>query len=345
MVSSMSKIKLSSLLVVTILLVSLCLFWGSSAVSEITTPNTTTKQIDTTTTIVTSSRLSITPIQDETDEPTPTPSPTPTPTPSPPPEPTTTPTPTPKPEPTTKPNLELECKSTSATNLRVEVSGKLSYNNSAIPRAKIFLKNSLDNGNTWEDFALEQTQADGSFNTLWIPKTTGNYLLCAYWEGNSILRWMNTTQNIAITKDNTDNIFSVSSNSTIAGLKYDTTTQTLSFNTNTTQTTTPITICIPKTLIKDAQTLQIKIDGKTTTFSTKAQDDLWIITALADQGKQTITIQIPKQTLMNPNTTPWLAIAIIIIALIVVVVIVINIRRRRKTAATVAAILKETRQT
>ncbi|MDR0471884.1 MAG: hypothetical protein LBH79_09235 [Nitrososphaerota archaeon] len=334
----MSKIKLSSLLVVTILLASLCLF-GASSISETNTA-TTAKQIDATTT---ASRLSISLLQaDGTDEPTPTP--TPTPTPSPTPEPTITPTPTPKPEPTTKPNLELTAKSASASNLRVEVSGKLSYNNSAIPLAKVFLRSNIDNGDTWEDFALEQTRTDGSFTTIWIPKTTGNYLLCAYWEGNSTLRWMNTTQSLAITTDASSNVFSASSNSTISGLKYDATTQTLSFSTNTTQTSAPITICIPKALINDAQSLQIKIEGKTTTFSNKAQDDLWILTAQAEQGKQTITLQIPQQTFMNPNTTPWLYIVIIIIALIVVVVIVTSIRRRRKTAATVAAILKESRQ-
>jgi hypothetical protein len=226
------------------------------------------------------------------------------------------------------------------------VSGRLSYNNSAIPSAKVFLRSSIDNGDTWEDFALEQTRADGSFNMIWIPKTTGNYLLCAYWEGNNTLRWMNTTQSLALTTDSSGKVFSASSNATITDLKYDSATQTLGFNTNTTQTSTPITITIPKTLIDDTQTLQIKIDGKTTTtFSSKAQDDLWIITCQADQGKQSITIKIPQQSIMSPNTTPWLYIAIVIIALIIIVAIVTTIRRRRKTAATVAAILKETRQT
>jgi hypothetical protein len=260
------------------------------------------------------------------------------------PEPTATPVPTPKPEPTAKPNLEFSCRGASADSFKFEVSGMLSYNNSAIPRAQVYIRSSADGGDSWEDFVLEQTSADGSFNTVWIPKTAGSYLLCAHWAGNGTLRWMNTTLSIALTSDSAGNVFSATSDADITGLSYDASSQTLSFTTNTTQTSTPISICIPKALVNDAKTLlQINIDGKTAEFITKSQNDLWIITCTANQGRHSTTVQIHPSTMMPPVSTPWLTIVIVIAIIIAVAAITTTIRRRRRTAATVAAILKQNR--
>src|SRR5664280_3473 len=64
---------------------------------------------------------------------------TPTPTPSPTPEPTVTPIPTPKPEPTAKPALKIYCISTAAaSSLKVDVTGTLTYNKTAIPSAAVY---------------------------------------------------------------------------------------------------------------------------------------------------------------------------------------------------------------
>jgi hypothetical protein len=260
------------------------------------------------------------------------------------PEPTEKPTPTPKPEPTAKPNLEFDCQSVSANSLKFEITGRLSYNNSAIPRNQVYIRSSSDGGISWENFALEQTRADGSFTTTWIPKATGNYMICVHWAGNDTLRWMNTTLSLAVISDSDGNVFSASSNATITRLRYDTATQTLSFNTNGTQTSAPINICIPKVLVNDVQTLQVKVDGKTVSFSNKGQNDIWAITCLADQGEHAIIVKIPLLEFMNPASNPWLTIVIVLVIIIAIVVILTTIRRRRKTAATVAAILKQNRQ-
>ncbi|MCL2358609.1 MAG: hypothetical protein LBH74_09230 [Nitrososphaerota archaeon] len=320
----MSKVKLLGLFTI-VLLASICLSLGSSAVPAINTekavyaPQATMPPV---------SLLQA--LQDS--EPTTTP------------EPTEKPTPTPKPEPTTKPNLKFACQSSSANSLKLEITGMLSYNNSAIPGAQVYIRSSTDGGDNWENFALEQTRADGSFTTTWIPKTTGNYMLCAHWAGNDTLRWMNTTLNLALTSDSENNIFCASSNSTITRLRYDPASQTLSFNTNGTQNSESINIFIPKTLVNDVQTLQVKIDGKTVAFSNKAQNDIWIITCIADQGEHTLTVQMPLLEFMNPVSNPWPTITIIIIAMIAIIAIATIIRRRRRTAASVAAILKQNRQ-
>ncbi len=272
-------------------------------------------------------------------------SPTPTPTPTP--VPTATPVPTPRPEPTAWPKLEMYCRSTAGeSNLKVTVTGTLTYNKTAIPDAIVYVGFSADSGNKWENFALTQTHADGSFDAVWIPNATANYLICAQWDGNATLHWLNATASLSIIPDSAGNIFSVVSNSTISNFAYNSTTQILSFNTNgTTSTTGYVYACIPKTLVSDIQALHVNIDGKAIEFGSESQDDVWVVSCVYTQSEHAFSMQIPFVEMLSPAQTPWITIVIVLVVLVAVVAILVVVRRRRKTAATVAAILKENRPT
>jgi hypothetical protein len=270
---------------------------------------------------------------------------TPTPTPSPTPEPTVTPVPTPKPEPTAKPSMEIYCKSNAvASNLKVEVTGTLTYNKTAIPAASIYIGYSADAGTNWQNFTLVQTQTDGGFAAVWTPNATGNYIVTANWEGNSTLHWVNATANLALTPDSAGNQFSVVSNSTVTNFAYNSTTQQLSFNTNGTKGTTGyVYACIPKALVSDSQTLAVTVDGKAVAFTSESHDDVWVISCTFSQSEHVFIMQIPSLPVVSPATTPWITVVAVIVVLIVLVGLAVVIRRRRRTAATVAAILKQNR--
>lgn len=274
--------------------------------------------------------------------------PTPTPKPTPTPIPTATPVPTPRPEPSAKPTLEMYCRSTASVNaLQVDVTGILTYNKTGISDAAIYLGFSVDGGEIWENFELVRTNALGDFGAIWIPNATGNYLLCANWDGNLTLHWINATLNLALTPDSGGNIFSVVSNSTISNLAYDSVTQEISFSTNgTSQTTGYVYACIPKALVRNIQTLQVTMDGAPITFASESQDDVWVISCFYAQSEHTFTIQIPITETLTPDTLPWelIIISSVIIGLIVIIAIAVAIRRRRRTAAIVASILKENKQ-
>lgn len=319
-----TKIKLS--LLVTILIVSCCISLADSSIPAVNTGE---------------------PIYSPVDTELPFPFSTPTPTPTP--EPTTTPTPTPKPEPTAKPTMDIYCTTTTSENkLRVEITGTLAYNKSAIPTAMVYLSYSADSGDSWQNFTLVHSQADGRFGAIWIPNATGNYLLNAHWAGNGTLHWVDATIGLAITSDSAGNVFSVASNSTISGFAYDQATQIFSFNTTGTSGTTGYAyICIPKTLVSDIQTLSINIDGKPTEFTSENQAEIWVISCMYPQSEHVFTVQIPFMQVLSQDTIPWtpILIAIALVAVIVLVAVALAIRRRRRTAATVAAILKQANQT
>ena len=273
--------------------------------------------------------------------------PFPTPTPTPTPEPTATPIPTPRPEPSAKPTITIDCKTTAdASNPKLQITGALTYNNTGIPSAAIYVSYSADYGNNWENFSLVQTHADGSYEAVWIPNATGNYLISAQWDGNDTLHWMNATINLATTPDLAGNQFSVVSNSTISNLAYNDAKQELSFNTKGTSSTTGyVHICIPKTLVVDIQTVEVNLDSNPVAFTSEPHDDVWVISCVYTQSQHAFTVKIPFMQTITPATTPWLAIIIVIVVLIAVLVIAVVIRRRRRTAATVAAILKQDRPT
>jgi hypothetical protein len=262
-------------------------------------------------------------------------------------EPTVTPTPTPRPEPTARPTLEINCRSAASVgHPKVEVYGRLTYNETAIPSASIYVGFSVDNGERWENFTLVQTRPDGTYTAIWIPNATGNYLVSASWVGNWTLHWVNATASLALTPDSSGNLFSVVSNSTVTDFAYDAETHKISFNTNGTSNTQGyFDVCIPQALISDVTQMQVSIDGHPVEFNSESQEDIWVISCLYSQSAHAVTVQIPSTVMPTLDSTPWTIIYALvgIVALIVVVALALVVRRRRKTAATVAAILKEKR--
>jgi hypothetical protein len=270
----------------------------------------------------------------------------PTPTPTPTPEPTVTPIPTPKPEPTVWPTLTIHCLSTASTNnLKIQISGTLTYNNTGIPNAPVYVGYSADAGVNWKNVSLIQTHSDGAYATVWIPNATGNYLINVHWDGNQTLHWLDTTANLALTSDASGNEFSVVSNSTLTELTYNSAAKKLSFTTNgTSDTTGYLYVTIPKTLVSDTHVLQFKVDGASTAFTTENQEDVWVISCVYSQSAHAFTLEIPSVVGVSPETVPWTTILLVLVIVAIIVgAVVVVIRRRRRTAATVASILKEKR--
>ncbi len=268
-------------------------------------------------------------------------SPTPTASPAP------TPLPTPKPEPKLWPNLDIKIvSSASSATPKIQVSGTLTYNKTAISDAQIYVGYSADQGVNWKNFSLVQTRSDGSYVAVWIPNATGNYIVNAHWEGNSTLHWLDASAHLALTVDSFGNAFSVVSNSSIQKFSYDQKTQVLHFEVNGTQDADAYAyVSIPKSQLGDTHVLQIKIDGQPLQFTTESQEETWVVACMFLDGEHSLTVQIPEvDTIMSENTpwTPIIAVAAVI-ALIAVVAVVLAVRRRRRIAATVAAILKENR--
>jgi parallel beta-helix repeat protein len=191
------------------------------------------------------------------------------------------PTPSPSPPPTSQNEtaLDLSCQSsTSFQTFKVEINGNLTFRGTGLSRLPILLSVSADGGNVWGNLTLVTTDRDGRFAAIWTPLTDGDYVLRAVWMGNSQYLGTNKTINFAATSLEGENVFSVSSNSTLSGVTFNSTTCELSFGVvGPSGTSGYVEVCIPKSLVNNSSLLKVYLDGEQLTYLVEMREDFWLI--------------------------------------------------------------------
>lgn len=266
-----------------------------------------------------------------------TPSPTPSPTSntSPTTQPDSTPTPTPTPSAPDRPLLELSCRSsTDYSNFKVDIAGTLTIGGIGIPNADILLSYSVNNGNSWIDLTTTTTDSTGGFVVSWNAQVSGNYLIKAVYNGNSVYQNTSTTVSFVVTPYQQQNVFSVTSNSTITALYFNSTNNQLSFNTDGPSGTTGyVNIYVPKSLISDTSDLKIYLDGSPITSTANIENDAWFVSFTYHQSSHQVTIDLGSQLPTN-NTDElgqWILVASVVgVVLISVLLVALMFRKRRR---------------
>lgn len=238
-----------------------------------------------------------------------------TPTPTAPPtttEPTSTPTaPSLTPSPTLpSPSLSFDCvSSTSYSAFNVQIQGKLAYNGVGLSGEGIQLSYSVTGGATWQDLAYVDTDNNGSFSVAWTPSASGNDIIKATWAGNNIYSSVSTLANFAVAPFNNQdqNIFSVTSNSTLTSLAFDSTTNELSFRVSGSSGTTGYTqVCVPQSLIQDISKLNVMLDGSIINYNSVSEGNVWVITFAYHHSSHTIVMALESAS-TSASPTPAVA--------------------------------------
>jgi hypothetical protein len=195
--------------------------------------------------------------------------------PTPTPQPTATPAPTITPSRNPAPTLNITCKSVASQSaLNVKIIGFMTFANSGISDQPILISYSVNKGSSWNDLTSVDTANDGSFNAEWHPTVTGNYLVKATFNGNSEYSSATVQANFAVTPYKEESTFSVTSNSTITQLAFNSTSNHLTFTVNGESGTTGyVNAYIPKTLINDVSALKVYLDEKQIDCMTESQSD------------------------------------------------------------------------
>lgn len=236
--------------------------------------------------------------------------PTPTPSPTPQPNATATPTPTPTPEPGLPiPSLSFYCASSTTTSgFRVAIDGALSYNQTGISGAGVILYYSADGGASWNNLAYLITGDSGNFSAVWMPSASGNYMVKGVWHSDGIYASVTTQVSFAVTPSSNQNTFSVTSNSTLSSLSFDSTQNTLAFSVSGPSGTYGyVQACIPKTLLADTSTLSVTLDGNAVVYHTFSQGDVWIITIEYHHSNHAVVMDLDTvvtTTTPTPTTNP-----------------------------------------
>jgi hypothetical protein len=269
---------------------------------------------------------------------------------------TSTPTPTPtqssspaspsKPKPTSSPSpspnkltplIDLQCKSTpSEGGFTVEISGTCSNNNIGLADKAIQLYSSKNGGKTWEPLTLVNTNTEGKFNAVWISTTSGIFLIkaecAATTEYNLAVATVNLAIEPALEDTHGEKVFTVTSNSTISQLSFNSETSELSFTASgETGSTGFVSVNVPKTLIKDISNLKVYLDGNEITFNNSQEADAWIITIKYNHSTHTIIMNLNGNAQSQNNSqVTWIIIATIIVSLILITVATVITKKKKQ---------------
>ena len=184
------------------------------------------------------------------------------------------------------------------------------YNGVGLQDEGIQFSYSVTGGATWQDLAYTKTNNDGNFSVTWMPSASGNYVIKATWQGNNIYSSVSALYNFAVAPFNNQNqnVFSVTSNSTLTSLTFDSTTTELSFGVSGPSGTTGVTqVCIPQSLIPDITKLNVMLDGETINYNSLSDGNVWVITFSYCHSSHTVIMELgtaPTPTLTpSPTTT------------------------------------------
>lgn len=223
------------------------------------------------------------------------------------------------PKPKTTPTLDVSCQSsTSYSNFKVDITGSLTSDGVGISAAHVLLSYSVNDGASWIDLTTAITDSNGDFSIIWNSQVTGNYLVKAVYEGDFISYYeASRIINFALVAFQEQSVFSVSSNSTITALYFDSANNQLSFSTNgTSDTTGYVNIRAPKSLVSDPSKIEVYIDGAPVAYTTTLQEDAWIISFTYHQSNHAVTINFG----ITSENRGQLILLVIITALIIIVI-------------------------
>ena len=204
-----------------------------------------------------------------------------------------------------QPTLTASCiGSVSPSSLSVLINGDLTFNGVGISGAPILLSYSVTGGESWQDLTLVNTASDGSYSALWFPDVTGNYLLKAVYQGNENYLGTSNVVTFAMEPCTEQSIFSVTSNSTISELSFDSASNELSFNVSGPSGTTGyVNAYIPKSLINNITGLKVYLDDSQIKYTVQSQSDGWLLYFTYHHSTHMVMISLGSSS-ANPSSSP-----------------------------------------
>lgn len=205
------------------------------------------------------------------------------------------------------PSLTVSC--FSATSEQIfnvfNISGDLTSNGTAISDAPVYVSYSVTGGQSWQDLTLVYTDANGTYSALWLPTITGNYQLKAVYEGDENNSGTSSTINFAIEPSTDQNVFSISSNSTITALSFDPDSKELSFNvTGDPGTRGYAYVFIPSALLNDSSDLSVQLDGSPINYTINSQNNGWLLYFEYHHSSHMVVISLGLPYRTTSSNTP-----------------------------------------
>ncbi len=239
------------------------------------------------------------------------------------------------------PKLTVFCQSsTTISNFRVQINGNLTDNSVGISGAPVTLYYSINQGSSWQGLTMVDTDSNGNFLAEWLPSATGNYMINATYAGDSTCPGTSTVVNLVVTpfaSENAQDVFSVSSNSTLSDLTFNSTSGQLSFTVSGPSGTAGYAnVYISKSLVNDTSTIEAYVDGNAMKYTVSSTADSWVLHFSYHHSTHEITIDLNRGATTKLTLTQLLqGVAYgAIISLSVIVVLLLILRKDRTSHQT-----------
>jgi len=222
--------------------------------------------------------------------------------------------------------------STSYIGFQVTINGNLACNEVGLSGTPILLSCSVTGGDSWDDISLVNTASDGEYSVVWMPSATGKYRVRATWSGNSTYPETTITVNLTVTPFKEQNVFSVTSNSTVSELAFNSTRRELSFTVSGSSGTTGyVNAYLAKTLIENVANVKVYLNSDQLNYTITSLDDSWLLHFTYLHSIHRVTIGLGA--ISTPFIETLLGKAVIygipIAAIIVLIIIYISKKKRK----------------
>lgn len=192
--------------------------------------------------------------------------------------------------------------STMYVGFQVNISGVLNnWPAGYISGVTVILSYRVPGVSTWNLITSITTESDGSFSAVWIPSATGRYTINASWVGNEVYPGASALIDLAVTSVADRYVFSVTSNSTVSALAFNSTSRELSFTVSGPSGTRGyVKVTIAKDLVANATDIKVYLDGSQIYYTVESLDDSWLLHFTYMHSDHAVTIGLG----LTP-TTSW----------------------------------------
>jgi hypothetical protein len=214
------------------------------------------------------------------------------------------------------------------TGQEVTISGNLTYNGLGVPNAWVFLssKTYVEEA-VWNDIATVKTDGYGKYSAVWKP-IYGYYQVRATWGGNSTYPETRVSV-ILIVKGFGNLITEFSSNSTITGLNFNSTTRVLSFSAEGPSGTNGyVSITLEKEPAFDPQGINVLFDEHPIEYDIDSTDQSWILFFTYPHSVHSIVVNFNGDEI--PDFPSWIILPLLITVLIGIALLVYFKKRKHK---------------
>jgi hypothetical protein len=220
------------------------------------------------------------------------------------------------------------------TGQEVTFTGNLTFNGEAVPDSIVLISSkTYIEGDQWKQIATARTDARGEYSAVWKP-TFGYYQVKATWQGNST--YPETSLSVILMVQGFGNLITdFSSNSTVRGLYFNSTTRVLSFSAEGPSGTSGyVSIILEKDPSFDSQAISVLLDGNPIEYTVDSTDQSWILSFTYTHSIHNIIVNLNGDKITESTSPPWTipqeTTYEIVVAVLVVVIVCLLIYYFRK---------------